>query len=195
VTNLQLDPADHTTVVCVAVRRTASGAPPPASRAATPAGSRYSRRRSGLARGFERTEYALTKVQDQAGQTHTRIYVGDGGFTPDFETFGDFYRTDNADRPASALVGDGSNPGFTKLSSPTNGDPGFASYNLCQGQCNYDLFVVADPENPDVVWFGGSMVYEEIRPLQDQSLIGVAPNRSNGRRSCAPRTPACTSRT
>jgi hypothetical protein len=62
-----------------------------------------------------------------------------------------------------------------------NGTPGFASFNLCQGQCNYDLFVEVDPRNPDTVWFGGSMVYEEIRPLQDQSLIGVAPNRSIGR--------------
>jgi hypothetical protein len=182
VTNLQLDPADHTTVYAslfgYGIWRSAP------SLEGGDAGWKQifkaAQQGSPTAR-LERTEYALTKVKDQAGQTHTRIYVGDGGFTPDFETFGDFYRTDNADKPASALVGDGSNPGFTKLSSPTNGDPGFASFNLCQGQCNYDLFVVADPKNPDVVWFGGSMVYEEIRPLQDQSLIGVAPNRSNGR--------------
>ena len=164
-TNLQLDPADHTTVYAslfgYGIWRSS------ASLEGGDAGWKQifkaAQQGSPTAR-LERTEYALTKAKDQAGQTHTRIYVGDGGFTPDFETFGDFYRTDNADKPASALVGDGSNPGFTKLSSPTNGDPGFASFNLCQGQCNYDLFVVADPRNPDVVWFGGSMVYEEIRP-------------------------------
>ena len=37
------------------------------------------------------------------------------------------------------------------------------------------------PEHPDTVWEGGSMVYEEIRPLQDASLRGLASNRSNGR--------------
>ncbi|MEA2218063.1 MAG: hypothetical protein QOJ35_689, partial [Solirubrobacteraceae bacterium] len=125
---------------------------------------------------FNRTEIAITR---KAGKT--RIYAGDGGFDADFNVTGEFFRTDDANRPAATLLGAGDDAGWTKLSSATNGDPGFAVYQLCQGQCDYDLFVDVDPSNPDVVWFGGSMVYEEIRPLQDTSLAGIAPWRSNGR--------------
>jgi hypothetical protein len=126
---------------------------------------------------FNRTEIAITRVGGK-----TRIYAGDGGFDADFNATGEFFRTDNANRPAATLLGvTRNNAGWTRLSSSTNGDPGFASYQLCQFQCDYDLFVDVDPTNPNVVWFGGSMVYEEIRPLQDASLEGVAPWRSNGR--------------
>jgi PKD domain len=125
---------------------------------------------------FNRTEIALTRASGK-----TRIYAGDGGFDADFNVSGEFFRTDDANRPAAALLGTGDNAGWTKLSSSTNGDPGFAAYQPCQGQCDYDFFVSVDPTHPDVVWFGGSMVYEEIRPLQDSSLAGIAPWRSNGR--------------
>ncbi len=120
----------------------------------------------------EREEIAVTRKNGA-----TRIYLGNG-----VSGSGHLFRVDDASAPASTLDPPATpNSGWTDLSSPVNGTPGYASYNLCQGQCNYDLFVEADPRNPDTVWFGGSMVYEEIRPLQDQSLIGVAPNRSNGR--------------
>jgi hypothetical protein len=127
---------------------------------------------------FNRTEFAVTRI---AGKT--RIYAGDGGFNADLTApTGEFFRTDNANVPAATLLGPTSdNDGWTKLSSPNNGDPGFAAHELCQSQCDYDLFVDVDPTNANVVWFGGSMVYEEIRPLQDASLEGIAPWRSNGR--------------
>jgi hypothetical protein len=125
---------------------------------------------------FNRTELAITR---SAG--HTRIYAGDGGFDPDFNVTGEFFRTDDANVPAATLLGSGDDAGWTKLSSSTNGEPGFAAYQLCQSQCDYDLFVDVDPTDPNTVWFGGSMVYEEIRPLQDTSLQGIAPWRSNGR--------------
>jgi PKD domain len=125
---------------------------------------------------FDRTELAVTVKNG-----NTRIYAADGGFDADFNTSGELFRVDDADVPAATLLGTGDNAGWTKLSSSTDGDPGFAAYKLCQGQCDYDLFLDVDPTNPDVVWFGGSMVYEEIRPLQDQSLQGIATWRSNGR--------------
>jgi len=173
VTNIQLDPAAHTTVYASfldgGVWRTDPTDEPlnDASwqRVFVPTGS-----------FFNRTEIALTRV---AGKT--RIYAGDGGFDADFNVSGEFFRTDDANRPAATLLGAGDNAGWTKLSSSTNGDPGFAAYQLCQAQCDYDLFVAVDPTDPDTVWFGGSMVYEEIRPLQDSSLEGIAPWRSNGR--------------
>ncbi|MBW8749986.1 MAG: PKD domain-containing protein [Propionibacteriales bacterium] len=126
---------------------------------------------------FDRTEVAIT-----VKSAKTRVYVADGGFDADFNPTGELFRVDDADVPASDLVGLGSdNSGWTKLSSSADGDPGFAAHQLCQSQCDYDLFLEVDPTNPDTVWFGGSMVYEEIRPLQDQSLAGIATWRSNGR--------------
>jgi hypothetical protein len=126
---------------------------------------------------FNRTDIALTRTGGK-----TRIYAGDGGFDADFNATGEFFRTDDANRPAATLLGASrDNAGWTRLSSSINGEPGFATYQLCQFQCDYDLFVDVDPTNPNVVWYGGSMVYEEIRPLQDATLAGIAPWRSNGR--------------
>src|SRR3954447_2249835 len=125
---------------------------------------------------FDRTELAVAVKNGK-----TRLYAADGGFDQDFNATGELFRVDDANKPAATLLGAGDNAGWTKLSSPDNGTPGFAAYQLCQFQCDYDLFLDVDPTNPDVVWFGGSMVYEEIRPLQDQTLQGIAPWRSNGR--------------
>jgi hypothetical protein len=174
VTDIELDPAAHTSVYASVldggVWRTdatdETGGEADWKQVFAPTGA-----------AFNRTEIAITR---KAGKT--RIYAGDGGFDIDFNVTGEFFRTDDANRPAATLLGpDGDDAGWTQLSSATNGDPGFATHDLCQGQCDYDLFVDVDPSNPDVVWFGGSMVYEEIRPLQDSSLAGVAPWRSNGR--------------
>jgi PKD domain len=128
--------------------------------------------------GDDRVEIALTRRS-----ARTRAYAMDGGSDNNTGApTGDVFRVDNASVPAAALVGAGNdNAGWTQLSSPTDGDPGYAVHDPCQGQCSYDMFLEVDPSNPDVVWEGGSMVYEEIRPLQDSSLRGVASNRSNGR--------------
>ena len=172
VTDIELDPVEHTTVYASLLDggvwrsdATDEGGDDSWQRVFAPTGAI-----------FNRTEIAITR---KAG--HTRIYAGDGGFDADFNVSGEFFRTDDANVPAATLLGADDNAGWTKLSSSTNGDPGFAAYQLCQAQCDYDLFVDVDPTNPDVVWFGGSMVYEEIRPLQDSSLQGIAPWRSNGR--------------
>jgi hypothetical protein len=174
VTDIELDPVSHTTVYASlfdgGVWRTDATDEPGGDaswmQVFAPTGA-----------GFNRSEIAITR---KAGKT--RIYAGDGGFAADLVSVtGEFFRTDDANRPAAVLLGAGDNAGWTKLSSAINGDPGFATHHLCQAQCDYDLFVDVDPSNPDVVWFGGSMVYEEIRPLQDSSLVGVAPWRSNGR--------------
>jgi hypothetical protein len=173
VTNIQLDPVTHTTVYASfldgGVWRSDPtdelGADATWKQVFAPTGS-----------FFNRTEIAITRKTGK-----TRIYAGDGGFDADFNVTGEFFRTDDANRPAAALLGAGDNAGWTKLSSSINGEPGFAAYQLCQFQCDYDLFVAVAPDDPDTAWFGGSMVYEEIRPLQDSSLAGIAPWRSNGR--------------
>ncbi len=100
-----------------------------------------------------RTEFALAPNGNKL-----RIYLGDNQ-----DTVTDFYRVDDAGNTSAATLTNGvTNPGWTKLSNPTPGTPGFGSYNFCQGQCSYDMFVASPPGHPDTVWLGGSMQYDEI---------------------------------
>lgn len=107
-----------------------------------------------------RTEFDLAPLSNGK----LRIYLGDLGTGP-----ADFYRVDDANVAASTLTDGTINPGWTKLSSPVNGTPGFGSYNFCSGQCSYDMVVASPAGHPDNVWLSGQMQYGE--------LLG----RSNGR--------------
>ena len=66
---------------------------------------------------------------------------------------------------AATLVG-GNNGGWTKLSSSTNGSPGFASFKYCFGgntnQCSYDMPVYSPPGSPNIVYIGGALQYPEL---------------------------------
>jgi hypothetical protein len=120
----------------------------------------------------DRTTFALTTTA--AG--HTRMYVGDGW--DQYTVGGDasFFRVDNADVPAARLTdGTSANPGYTKLSSDTNGTPGFAVADYCGDQCSYDNVVAVDPKHPDTVWIGGQTAYGELSPYVSGGF------RSNGR--------------
>ena len=50
---------------------------------------------------------------------------------------------------------------FTDLTSANLADPGFATFNLCTGQCWYDAFVHTPKGHPDIVYAGGSYQYGE----------------------------------
>src|SRR5204863_119081 len=102
-----------------------------------------------------RTEFSLAPITTGPMPRPLRIYVGDAGSGP-----ADFYTVANANVTAATLVG-GNNGGWTKRSSSTNGDPGFASYNYCEGQCSYDMPVFSPPGAPDIVYIGGAMNYDE----------------------------------
>ncbi|MCU1452665.1 MAG: hypothetical protein JWN46_811 [Acidimicrobiales bacterium] len=116
----------------------------------------------------DRTAFAITRSKG-----HTRMYVGDSS---DDDAISILYRNDHADQPAAALVAAGANTAaWHQLSNPTNGTPGYTSYNYCEGQCGYDDPVSVDPTNPDIVWLGGQMAYGEIPGAE-----GGTP-RSNGR--------------
>jgi hypothetical protein len=112
-----------------------------------------------------RTEFALTTVDGA-----TRIYVGDGGEEDQSQVVDDslgfvsntsVYRADGIDTADAAdLAGtDGSDPGYTPLTSSDPTDPQFATYDYCEGQCWYDNFVVSPAGHPDVVYVGGSYDY------------------------------------
>ena len=116
-----------------------------------------------------RTEFSLAPITTGPNPRPLRIYVGDAGSGP-----ADFYTVANANVTAATLVG-GNNGGWTKRSSSTNGDPGFASYNYCEGQCSYDMPVFSPPGAPDIVYIGGAMNYDEAFGTPP------TPKRSNGR--------------
>ncbi len=99
-----------------------------------------------------RTEFRLVPMGKKL-----RIYLGDTDGGP-----ADFYRTDDANAGAGTLLAGGTNGGWAKLSNATPGTPGFSSYDFCQGQCSYDMFVASPPGRPDTVWLGGSMQYTEL---------------------------------
>jgi hypothetical protein len=102
-----------------------------------------------------RTEFSLAPISMGPNKGNLRIYVGDA------PPPASFWRVDNANVTAATLLG-GNNGGWTKLSNSTNGTPGFASYNYCSGQCNYDMPVYSPPGSPNIVYIGGALQYGEI---------------------------------
>ncbi len=123
----------------------------------------------------ERIDFAVVAKGDA-----TRVYVGvgsaqtvdDQGNTVEGATL---WRVDDANVPAATLSDGTHNPGWKELSNPTNGTPGFASFDFCSGQCSYDMFVASPPGHPDELWIGGQMQYNEL------VAFGSPFPRSNGR--------------
>ena len=114
----------------------------------------------------DRTEFDLVDLG-----ADTRIYLGDSS---DDLGYSVLWRTDDAGVPAADLLTGGTNDGWTLLSNPANGTDGFGSYFFCHFQCGYDMFVESPPGQPDTVWLGGSMNYDELPVFGGNG-------RSNGR--------------
>ena len=126
-----------------------------------------------------RARFSFAAVKLPNGKT--RIYLADasGGGQG-----AQVYRVDDASQPAASLIAS-NNAAWTRLSNPTDGTPGFAVFNYCNtplvgSQCNYDMFVMSPPEQPDMVVVGGLMHYEELKPYVTQAATIVG-QRSNGR--------------
>lgn len=90
-----------------------------------------------------RPEIAVTTLAD--GRTRMYVYEGSTG-NPTSRLF----RSDDVATGA---------PVFVNLSSPNPADPGYATHNLCTGQCWYDNFVHTPAGHPDIVYVGGSYSY------------------------------------
>ena len=104
--------------------------------------------------GYNRSAFALAKTP----QT-TRIYLGDS-IDADGNSY--LYRVDNSRVPASTLSDGTNDAGWLALTSSTPGTPGFSSFDFCEGQCFYDIWVASPPGRPEQVYYGGSMQYDEI---------------------------------
>src|SRR5262245_45575258 len=124
----------------------------------------------------------------------TRIYLTDG--TAGSTTVpSEFWRTDNANQPAAALLaseGPGATEppppgipfpanfnGWQKLTSSTTASPYYATFNFCTGQCWYDQYVYTPAGLPDTVYVLGSYNYGEL-PCNTKG-VGCGNGRSNGR--------------
>lgn len=106
-----------------------------------------------------RVEFALAPMSNGK----TRIYLGDSTYFND--TTSGLLRTDDATTAT---------PSWTLLSDPTDGTPGYGSFNFCHGQCSYDMVVSSPPGRPNQVFLGGSMNYAELQ-------VFGGPGNSNGR--------------
>jgi hypothetical protein len=92
-----------------------------------------------------RPSFDVTRLPD--GKTRMYVFEGNTG-TP----YSRLFRSDD--------VASGT-PAFTDLTSANVGDNGYAWYDLCGGQCWYDVFVHTPEGHPDVVYAGGSYAYGE----------------------------------
>jgi hypothetical protein len=143
--------------------------------------------------GTDRTMFAATVKNGT-----TRLYLtegtanGGGILSP---TAAEFWRTDNANQPASTLLaseaagatapaGNG-NPfpavynTWQRLTSQTTSSPYFATDDFCTGQCWYDSRVYTPKGMPDTVYVIGSYLYGEL-PCNTKG-VGCGNGRSNGR--------------
>jgi len=114
----------------------------------------------------DRTEFDLVDLGSD-----TRVYLGDSS---DDLAYSVLWRTNKANVPAASLLTGGTNGGWTLLSDPANGSVGFGSYFFCHFQCGYDMFVESPPGQPNTVWIGGAMNYDELPVFGGNG-------RSNGR--------------
>jgi hypothetical protein len=143
--------------------------------------------------GVDRTMFALT-----AKNAMTRIYLLDGTANNNGSTAanaGNFWRTDNADQTAAALLASqaagstvppgAGNPfpafynGWQLLTAKSTASPYYATDNTCTGQCWYDEEVYTPAGLPDTVYVIGSYNYGEI-PCNTKG-VGCGNGRSNGR--------------
>ncbi len=92
-----------------------------------------------------RPAFDVTKLPN--GKTRMYVHEGNAG-----SPYSRLFRSDDV---ASGV------PVFTDLTSANPADPGFATFNLCGGQCWYDIFVKTPDGHPDVVYSGGSYSYGE----------------------------------
>ncbi len=97
------------------------------------------------AQNTTRPEFDITTLQDGK----TRMYVHEGNVGAPYSRL---FRSDDVATGA---------PVFTDLTSANPADEGYGTYNVCTGQCWYDIFVHTPKGYPDIVYVGGSYSYGE----------------------------------
>ena len=110
-------------------------------------GASWTQIKASLNAGQTTTRAAIAVTPLPNGKTRMYVYEGNAGTDT-----GRLFRSDDVATGA---------PVFTNLTSSSPSDPGFATFNLCDGQCWYDMFVYTPAGHPDIVYAGGSYAYGE----------------------------------
>jgi hypothetical protein len=113
----------------------------------TDAGATWTQIKRSLNENIIQTRAAFDVTRLANGSTRMYVYEGNTG-----DPYARLFRSDD--------VASGT-PRFTDLTSANTADEGYAWYNLCGGQCWYDVFVHTPDGHPDVVYAGGSYSYGE----------------------------------
>ena len=123
--------------------------------------------------GSDRTDFALAALP----KGKTRIYAATGatgaftGYPAPQSSYSQVWRIDDASRPAATLISEqlqvvpgglpAASGGWKMLTSSVLGDPGYATFDFCTGQCWYDMGIYSPPGRPDTVFVIGSYSYDE----------------------------------
>jgi hypothetical protein len=110
-------------------------------------GATWTQIKPSLNAGVIQTRPAIAVAQLEDGNTRMYVYEGNTG-----SPYARLFRSDSVATGA---------PVFTDLTSNSLANTGVGTYNLCTGQCWYDLFVHTPTGHPDVVYVGGSYAYGE----------------------------------
>jgi hypothetical protein len=139
VRHVELDPADANIVYASSYAR--------GIWRSTDAGVTWSQIKTSLNTTLPQTRAAFDVTRLANGKTRMYVFEGNTG-----NPYSRLLRSDDVSTGA---------PVFTDLTSANVADPGYAWYNLCGGQCWYDVFVHSPEGHPDIVYAGGSYAYGE----------------------------------
>src|SRR5438067_2195608 len=115
----------------------------------------------------DRSEFALATTNDG----HTRMYQTEGDSGVDQgQPYSRFW--------VAEAVESGT-PTFVQKTSENVADPGYATYNVCTGQCWYDQRVVSPAGHPDTVFVLGSYTYDEDHRLSNARAVLLSTDGGN----------------
>jgi hypothetical protein len=120
------------------------------------AGATWTQIKASLNAAIIQTRAAIAVTTLPNGKT--RMYVHEGNIGLPSGQYSRLFRSDD--------VSSGS-PVFTDLTSADPASPGYGTYDVCDGQCWYDLFVYTPKGYPDVVYAGGSYAYGETGKISN----------------------------
>jgi hypothetical protein len=135
-----LDPVDSNTVYAASyargVWRSSDG------------GATWVQIKPSLNRAVIQTRPGIAVAELANGKTRMYVYEGNNG-----TNYARLFRSDDVRMGT---------PTFQDLTSKNPSQSGYATYDQCDGQCWYDLFVYTPQGYPDIVYTGGSYGYGEV---------------------------------